>query len=225
MTNLNIKALASVFVLTGLMGIVLVVSAGTFDYWQAWVYLTLSFVVSLLITIYLISNDPELLKRRMHGGPTAEQRIAQKVIMLFTSLAFVGLLVVPGLDRRFGWSQVPLAVIVAGDALVAVGFYFIFRVYRENTFTSATIEIAKDQKVIDTGPYSYVRHPMYSSALIYLLGTPLALGSYWGLLAFILVIPFLIWRLIDEEKMLRTGLNGYEEYRQRVRYRLLPGLW
>lgn len=225
MNNLNVKALASVFVLTGLMGILLIVSAGTYDYWQAWSYLALSFVISLLITIYLITHDPELLRRRMSGGPTAEKRKAQKVIMLFTSLAFLGLLVVPGLDRRFGWSAVPLPIALVGDVLVIVGFYFIFRVYRENTFTSATIEIAKDQKVIDTGPYSLVRHPMYSSALIYLLGTPLALGSYWGLLPFVMVIPFLIWRIIDEEKMLRTELKGYEEYRQRVRYRLLPGLW
>ena len=223
--SLNLRAIASVFVLTSIMGMIIVAAAGTIEYWQAWIYLAVSFVVSLLITIYLIRNDPELLKRRMIGGPTREQRKSQRVIMLFTSLAFLALLVVPALDKRFSWSAVPLPVVLLGNLFVIVGFYFIFRVYRENSYASATIEIAKDQKVIDTGPYSLVRHPMYTSALIYLFGTPLALGSYWGLLPFLLVIPFLIWRLKDEEKLLRTELNGYEEYRQKVRHRLVPGLW
>jgi protein-S-isoprenylcysteine O-methyltransferase Ste14 len=145
--------------------------------------------------------------------------------MIFTSLGFIGLLVVPGLDRRFGWSTVPLAVTVAGDTLVALGYYFIFLVFRQNTYSSATIEMAANQKVIDSGPYSLLRHPMYAGALLYLLGTPLALGSYWGLVPFVAVIPFLIWRIFDEEKMLTKELEGYGEYRQRVRYRLVPGVW
>jgi protein-S-isoprenylcysteine O-methyltransferase Ste14 len=223
--SLNLRAIVSVFVLIGVMGLIIVATSGTIDYWQAWTYLGVSFVVSLLITIYLIRNDPELLERRMVGGPTREQRKSQRAIMSFTSLAFLGLIVVPALDKRFSWSAVPLPVVLLGDLLVIVGCYFIFRVYRENSYASATIEIAKDQKVIDTGPYSLVRHPMYTSALIYLLGTPLALGSYWGLLPFLMLIPFLIWRLTDEEKMLRTELNGYEEYRHKVRHRLVPGLW
>jgi protein-S-isoprenylcysteine O-methyltransferase Ste14 len=201
------------------------VTAGTVDYWQAWLYLLIFTLTSLLTTIYLIRNDPELLKRRMRGGPTAEKRASQRVIMLFTSLAFIALLVVPALDRRFGWSTAPLYVVIAGDALVAIGFYFIFLVYRENTYTSATIEVAANQKVIESGPYAKLRHPMYAAALLYLLGTPLALGSYWGLLPFVAVIPFLIWRLIDEEKMLTRELEGYAEYKQRVRYRLVPRVW
>jgi len=132
---------------------------------------------------------------------------------------------VPGFDRRFGWSRVPDFVVIVGDILTIIGFYFIFRVYRENSFTSATIEIAANQRVIDTGPYSLVRHPMYSSALLYLAGTPLALGSYWGLLPIAVVIPCLIWRLFDEENMLTRELAGYGEYMTRVKYRLLPGLW
>ena len=170
-------------------------------------------------------DDPELLQRRMRGGPTAEKRASQRVIMLLMSLAFIGLLVVPGLDRRFGWSRVPDYTAIGGDVLVAVGFYFIFLVYRENTYTSASIEVAANQKVIDSGPYARVRHPMYASALLYLLGTPLALGSYRGVLLFVAIIPLLIWRLIDEEKMLSKELEGYQQYRQRVRYRLVPGVW
>jgi len=145
--------------------------------------------------------------------------------MFFMSLAFIGLLVVPALDRRFGWSTVPLSVVIAGDVLVAIGFYLIFLVYRENTYTSATIEVAANQKVIQSGPYTLVRHPMYASALLYLLGTPLALDSYWGLLPFVAVIPLLIWRLIDEEKLLAKELEGYRKYQQQVRYRLVPRVW
>jgi len=223
--SLATKALWSLVVLGAIMGVFLFVTAGTLDYWQAWVYLFVFTVTSLFTTIYLIKHDPALLKRRLRGGPTAETRASQRVIMAFTSLGFIGLLVVPALDRRLGWSNIPVYVVVAGDTLVAIGFYFIFLVYRENTYTSATIEIAANQKVIDSGPYSLVRHPMYASALLYLLGTPLALGSYWGLVPFLVIVPFLIWRIFDEEKMLTNELEGYGKYRQRVRDRLIPGVW
>jgi protein-S-isoprenylcysteine O-methyltransferase Ste14 len=137
----------------------------------------------------------------------------------------VALLVVPALDHRHGRSAVPLGGVVAGDALVALGFYFIFLVYRENTFTSATIEVAPNQTVVSTGPYAIVRHPMYASGLLYLLGTPLALGSLWGLAVLAGMLPFLIWRLLDEERLLTEQLPGYRDYRQKVRYRLVPGVW
>jgi protein-S-isoprenylcysteine O-methyltransferase Ste14 len=225
MTNLNVKALLAVFILAVAIALLLFVSAGTVDYWQAWVYLSIFFLVSLLTTLYLMRNDPELLKRRMSGGPTAEKRPAQRIIMLFTSLGFIALLFVPGLDRRFGWSSVPPYVVIFGDLLVIIGFYLIFLVYRENTYTSATIQVVADQRVVSTGPYAIVRHPMYAGALLYLLGTPLALGSYWGLLAYLFIVPFLVWRLFDEEKTLVKELPGYAEYRQRVRNRILPTIW
>jgi protein-S-isoprenylcysteine O-methyltransferase Ste14 len=116
-------------------------------------------------------------------------------------------------------------VVLLGDALVTVGFYFIFLVYRENTFTSATIEVAENQRVISTGPYARVRHPMYASALLYLAGMPLALGSYWGLAALAATVPFLIWRLFDEESFLERNLPGYVEYQKKVRHRLIPRIW
>jgi protein-S-isoprenylcysteine O-methyltransferase Ste14 len=225
MTSLSARALLSVLVLAILVSVTIFVAAGTIDYWQAWVYVTTFTFVSLLTTLDLIERDPELLQRRMRGGPTAERRSTQKVIMIFTSLGFISLLVVPGLDRRLGWSKVPTYLVIAGDALVVLGFYLIFLVYRENTYTSATIEIAANQRVIDSGPYAMVRHPMYAGGLLYLLGTPLALGSYVGLVPFIAVVPFLIWRLFDEEKMLTAELAGYSEYQDRVKYRLVPRVW
>jgi protein-S-isoprenylcysteine O-methyltransferase Ste14 len=207
------------------MGLLVFVPAGTVRYWQAWVYLSIFTGASILTTLYLIRHDPALLERRMKGGPTAEKQPTQKLIMLCASVGFVGLLVVSALDVRFGWSVVPLGAVLFGDALVIAGFYFISIVYRENTFTSATIEVAKDQKVISTGPYAVVRHPMYAGALLYLLGTPLALGSYWGLVVFGVVLLFLLWRLFDEERFLCRNLPGYTEYRKRVRHRLVPFVW
>jgi len=223
--NLNTKAWLSLTVLVIVMGLLLFVPAGTVHYWQAWVYLSIFTGASILTTLHLMRHDPMLLKRRMRGGPTAEKQPAQKLIMLFTSIGFIALLVVPALDFRFGWCPVPLGIVVVGDVLVVTGFYFIARVYRENTFAAATIDIAEDQKVISTGPYAIVRHPMYASASLYLLGTPLALGSYWGLVVLGAMMPFLLWRLFDEERFLAKNLPGYTGYQKRVRHRLVPFVW
>ena len=225
MKNLRARAWFALIALVFVMSLLLFVPAGTVCYWEGWVYLSIFTGASIFTTLYLIRKDPALLERRMKGGPTAEKRPPQKVIMLFTSIGFIALLVVPALDHRLRWSAVPLASVVAGDLLVVVGFYLIFIVYRENTFTSATIEIAENQKVISTGPYAIVRHPMYASASLYLLGTPLALGSYWGLLPLIATMPFLVWRLVDEERFLAGNLLGYTEYQKKVRHRLVPFVW
>lgn len=223
--SLNLRAWFALASLALAMALLLFVPAWTVRYWQAWAYLAIFMGASTLTTIYLMRHDPALLERRMKGGPTAERRPAQKLIMLFTSIGFVALLVVPAFDHRFGWSSVPLAVVVAGDVLVAVGFSLIFTVYRENTFTSATIELAENQTVISTGPYGIVRHPMYASASLYIFGTPLALGSFWGLVPVAATVPFLIWRIFDEERFLAENLRGYSEYRKRVRHRLVPHVW
>ncbi len=207
------------------MALLLFVPAGTFRYPQALAWLATFLGLSALITHDLIRRDPALLERRMKGGPTAETRPAQKVIMLCASMCFVALLVVSALDRRFGWSLIPSGAALAGDVLVAAGLLFTWRVYRENTFTSATIAVVEAQAVISTGPYAIVRHPMYASAMLYLLGTPLALASWWGFLPVFLMLPFLIWRLLDEERFLTGNLSGYADYRKRVRYRLVPFVW
>jgi protein-S-isoprenylcysteine O-methyltransferase Ste14 len=225
MKHLNAKAWLALAALALVMALLLFVPAGTTPYWQAWVYLFVFMGASVLTTIDLMRRDPALLERRMSGGPTAEKRPAQRLIMLCTSVGFIAMLLVPALDHRYEWSVVPLGVVVAGDVLVAVGFYLIALVYRENTFTSATIELADNQRVVSTGPYAVVRHPMYASGSMYLLGTPLALGSYWGLLVLGALMPFLIWRLLDEEGFLAKNLPAYTEYQQRVQYRLVPFVW
>jgi protein-S-isoprenylcysteine O-methyltransferase Ste14 len=223
--GLAVRAWLSRAVLVTIIGAVLFGCAGTPRYWQAWVYLTLFVALSAAITLDLLRRDPALLERRMKGGPTAERRPLQRFIMLGASLGFVGLLVVPALDFRNGWSSVPVSGVVIGDVLFAIGFGFVGLVYRENTYTSATIEVTAGQRVIDTGPYAVVRHPMYASALLYLIGTPLALGSYWGLLGLAVMLPFLVWRLLDEERLLARELPGYADYQARVRHRLIPCLW
>ena len=225
MTHLALRAWFALAALAVVMGLLLFIPAGTLRYWQAWVYLGIFFGASALTTAFLIHRDPALLERRMRGGPTAEKRTVERFIMGFVSIGFVALLVVPALDYRFGWSAVPVWAVSVGDLLVVLGFYFIFRVYRENTYTSATIEVAAGQTVISTGPYAIVRHPMYASALLYLTGTPLALASYWGLIPLAAMLPFLMWRLFDEERFLVENLPGYADYQQKVRHRLVPGVW
>jgi protein-S-isoprenylcysteine O-methyltransferase Ste14 len=225
MNNLNRRAWLALIALGAVMSLLLFVPAGTVHYWQAWVYLSIFMGASALTTLYLIRRDPALLQRRMSGGPMAEKQPAQRFIMLCTSIGFIALLVVSAFDRRFGWSAMPFVCAISADVLIAIAFYLIFLVYRENTFTSATIEIAENQKVISTGPYAIVRHPMYASASLYLLGTPLALGSYWALIPIAAMIPLLIWRLFDEERFLAANLSGYIEYQKRVRHRLVPFVW
>ena len=220
----NIKAVLGLVFLAVAMALSIFVPARTFDYWQGWTYLAISLAALSLTTIYLMKNDPALLQRRLRSGLMAEHSGAQRIISLFTSIGFIALLVVPALDHRFGWSNVPRYAVIVGNVLVAAGNYVIFLVFKENTFAAATIQIESGQRVIATGPYGIVRHPMYGGALIMLLGTPLALGSYWGLLAFAATMPFLIWRLFDEERYLAGNLPGYAGYQQRVRWRLIPGV-
>src|SRR5262245_35779155 len=207
------------------MGLLIFVAAGTASYWQGWVYLAIFFTASALTTRDLMKRDPALLARRMSGGPTAEQRPVQKIIMAGASLSFIALLVVPAPMSRFHGATMPARVSIVGNVLVAIGFSLIFLVYRENTFTSATIEVAADQRVISTGPYAIVRHPMYASASLYILGTPLALGSLWGFVPVVVMIPFLIWRMFDEERFLARNLPGYVDYQKRVRHRVIPFTW
>jgi protein-S-isoprenylcysteine O-methyltransferase Ste14 len=225
MNNLHNKAWIALLLLFLAMAALLFIPPWTLDYWQAWAFLAVYFAASTAITLYLMKKDPQLLARRMSGGPAAEKLPAQRIIMSLTSLGFIGLLVIPALDRRFGWSHMPPWVALAGDVLVGLGFLGVFFVFRENSFTSATIELAPDQKVISTGPYALVRHPMYAAALVMLLGIPIALGSMWGVLVIVAITPALIWRLLDEEKFLAESLPGYREYQSRVRYRLIPRVW
>jgi protein-S-isoprenylcysteine O-methyltransferase Ste14 len=223
--NLARKSVLGFTQLIAVLGILLFAPAWTLDYWQAWVYWFVFAASSALITTYLWKNDPKLLERRINAGPGAENEKSQKSIQLLASFVFIGAMILPSLDHRFSWSAVPLPVVVAGDVLTALGFLIVFLVFKENTFTAATIAVTFDQEVVSTGPYAIVRHPMYSGALIMLFGTPLALGSWWGLLMFIPMIFAIAWRASEEERFLVNSLSGYKEYCQIVRYRLVPFAW
>jgi len=225
MTALNKKAFGGLFAVLVAMAALLFLPAWTLDFWQAWAFLGVFGICSLAITLYLMKKDPELLERRVRGGPTAEKERAEKIIQSITSLGFATMLVVPALDHRFQWSEVPSYASVAGDILLAVGFLIVFFVYKENTFASATIEIAPEQHVISTGLYAFVRHPMYVGGVFWLVGMALALGSWGGLLVFALIFPALLWRILDEEELLTKNLPGYEAYCRKVRYRLVPFVW
>jgi protein-S-isoprenylcysteine O-methyltransferase Ste14 len=222
---LYFRAIRSAVFGTMALAALIFLPAGTVDYWQGWAYLAVFVASTALITLYLALYDPKLLERRMRAGPTAERETAQRVVMCFAIAGFIGLFVVSGLDHRFGWSSVPLSISFIGDVLVALGFLLVFFVLRQNSYAAATIQIAEEQKVISTGFYAIVRHPMYAGALPMLVGTPLALGSWWGLLALVIFVPALIWRLLDEERFLRKNLPGYTDYSQKVRWRLIPGIF
>jgi|SRR5271165_67149 len=223
--TLYLRALGGLASLVVILAASIFIPAGTLHYRQAWVFCAVFSSCVLAITVYLMRKDPKLLERRMNAGPAAEKETRQKIIQFFASLSFISIFVVSGLDHRFGWSAVPVSVVALGDILVALGFYLVFLVLRENTFAAGNIQVVPDQQVIATGPYALVRHPMYGGALVMLLGIPLALGSWWGLLTIIPMVLVLVLRLLDEERLLASDLPGYPEYRNRVKYRLVPLIW
>jgi protein-S-isoprenylcysteine O-methyltransferase Ste14 len=207
-----------------LIGLVLFLSAGTIRYWQAWVYLAVGALTCTLLTFYVM-KDPILLENRAKGGLNAEQRPLQKIIVRCMGLLWIGEFLVPGLDRRFGWSNMPSWLSIGGDLLVVLSMWMVYRVLKENSFASATVEIGKEQKVITAGPYAIVRNPMYSSAMVYFVAMSLSLGSYWALIPSILMTLGFAWRLSDEEKFLSENLPGYTEYCDKVKYHLIPLVW
>lgn len=224
MKNPKAKMWFAFVMVSVLIGLTLFVSAGTTNYWQAWIYLGVGAVSGVLLTLSII-RDPILLENRTKGGPNAEQRPIQKIVVLSTGLPAIAAFIIPGLDRRFGWSNVPSWLSIVGDLLIIVSLWMVYRVFKENSFGSTTVEITTGQRVITTGPYAIVRNPMYSSAAMYFIGLSLALGSYWGLIASVLTIFGLIWRLFDEEQFLAKNLPGYTEYCAKVRWHLIPGIF
>lgn len=206
-------------------GIFIFLPAGTFNYWEGWVFMAVFFACNLALTAYLVLKDPKLLERRMKAGPSAERTKTQKIIVVLAFAFFAGLAIVPALDHRFGWSDVPAFVVVLGNLLTVASYFGFYWVLRENTYAAATIRVEEGQKVISTGPYAIVRHPMYSAALVMSLGMVLALGSWWGILLLVPGILVLVWRLLDEEKFLHEDLPGYTEYTRKVRWRLIPGIF
>lgn len=200
-------------------------SSSSRGYWQGWACLAAFFVPACAITVWVARNDPALLERRLKAGPKAEKEKGQKIVQGMAFVVFLADFAIPALDHRFGWSRVPPYAAVTGDLMMVGGFLIVFAVFRANSFTSGIIEVAENQRVISTGPYALVRHPMYLGALIMLFGIPLALGSWWGMLVNIPMTAAIVWRLLDEERFLMDKLSGYAEYRETVRYRLVPFAW
>ncbi len=203
----------------------LFIPAGTLRYWQGWAYVATFIVCSLAYTVYLAKYDPALLKRRTEAGISHEKEPAQKIIIFFLYVSFGALVIVPPLDFRFGWSNVPWYVSIFGDALIAFSFYIFYLVSKVNTYAAANVRVEEGQQVISTGIYGLVRHPMYFGALFLIMGTPLALGSWWALLLVPLFILVLYFRIVNEEKVLLRDLQGYADYCAKVRWHLIPGIF
>ena len=196
--------------------------AGTLNYWEVYVYFGILIVPMLFVLMYFLGKDPRFLERRSRG---AEKVKEQKLIQLINLPVFMAAFIIPGLDKRFGWSDIPVEVIIITDIVILLGYLIIFIVFRENSYASRIIEIDKEQKVISTGLYSIIRHPMYLGVLIMYLPTPLALGSYWGLIPMGLLPVALVFRILNEEKVLSENLEGYKDYCRKTKYRLIPYIW
>lgn len=225
MATLAVRAYRGLAATLALMAVAVFVTAGTADYWQAWLFIAAYGAVTLGLTAQALKRDPALVRRRMKGGMRAETAPRQKIIMACAAVLFVALLVVPAAVRRAGGPLLPAWAVLAGDALVLVGVAGVGAVFRANTHAAAIIQVEAGQTVVDTGPYARVRHPMYAAALVMLAGFPLALGSAWGLVPLVPLAAVINWRLIEEERFLRRDLPGYAAYAARVRWRLLPGVY
>lgn len=204
------------------IGLILFLPAGSFRFWEAWVYAVVLLIPMMITVTYLAKNDPALLERRMRLKEKEEKQ--KKIVHLFRLPFLLGYLI-PGFDYRFNWSEVPTILVVIANLVVFLGYLLVFRVFRENTYTSRIVEVEKNQKVISTGPYAIVRHPMYVGSILMFQFTPLALGSWWAFLAFAFLPVVLVIRILDEERLLKRDLPGYPEYCQKVRYRLIPYIW
>jgi protein-S-isoprenylcysteine O-methyltransferase Ste14 len=196
--------------------------AGTFAYWEAWVYLIVLLIPTVLFSVYFLKNDPELLERRMR---MREKESKQKLIIKISYFCFLLVFLFPGFDKRFGWSNVPMVVVLVADVLVLLVYGMFFLVLRENRYASRIIEVEQGQEVISSGPYAIVRHPMYLGVSLMYIFSPLALGSYWATIPSLLIIPLLVARIRNEESVLERELKGYKEYMEKTKYRLIPGIW
>lgn len=205
-----------------LLAVILFLPAGTWDYWEAWVYLAILLIPMSMVLVYLLRNNPELLERRMR---MREKEAEQSRIVAVSIFYYLLVFMLPGLDKRFGWSDAPTAWIVGAQVIVLLSYGLVFLVFRENRYASRVVEVEEQQTVISSGPYAVVRHPMYVGVILMFVFSPLALGSYWAMLPALLIAPLLMARVRNEEVVLMRDLPGYGAYRERVKYRLLPGVW
>jgi protein-S-isoprenylcysteine O-methyltransferase Ste14 len=223
--KIAVQTVTSSIIGLGVFLLLVFLPAGTFDYWRGWAFIAVFAAATLIPSVYLAATNPAALQRRMQAGPAAETRPLQKAIITFAFLSMGAMIVVSALDYRFGWSSVPAAVSVVGDVLVGAGLLIAMITTIQNGYAAANVKVESQQKVVSTGVYSVVRHPMYFGNVVMMIGVPLSLGSYWALLFVIPGLAVLATRILDEEKLLSLELTGYREYAQRVHYRLVPGVW
>jgi protein-S-isoprenylcysteine O-methyltransferase Ste14 len=222
MTDLEKKALTQSLGLSAFVGLLLAVTGGP-DFWQGWRYWIIFTLGTLAITLYFLQHDPALVERRFLAGPEKDER--QQLIRSLLLAALILLYVVPGIDHRLGWSDIPPAVVAIADVVVALGFAIIFLTFQANSHAGATVDVTEDQRVVSSGPYAFVRHPMYLGAALVLIATPFALGSEWAFPWALAAIACLAWRLVVEEEYLSRHLAGYDDYRRQTPYRLIPYVW
>lgn len=227
LTQLEMKSLIRKIIirfslLPVLIGLLILIPAGTFNYWQVYLYLAVIVIPMMFVLLFFLKNDPRFLERRTR---TKEKEKQQKIIQFTFSIFFFSGYIISGFDKRFGWSDIPTNIIVFADIFVLLGYILVFFVFKQNSYASRVVEVEKNQKVISTGLYSYVRHPMYTGIIIMFLPTTIALGSYWGLISMATIPIALVLRLLNEEKVLHNELSGYNEYCQRTKYRLIPFIW
>ncbi len=222
MISLKKKVFVRFSLLPLFIALIVLLPAWTWNYWQAYVYIAVLVVPMIVVVSYFLENDPKFLYRRTR---IKEKETQQKLIVVLSTIVFLSGFVVPGFDKRFGWSHVPTVLVIVADAIVLLGYLMIFFVFKQNSYASRIIEVNKDQEVISTGLYGIVRHPMYLGVLIMFLPMPIALGSYWGLIAVAALPIILVRRIITEERVLTKKLEGYKEYCQKTRYRLVPFVW
>ncbi|MCX6774301.1 MAG: isoprenylcysteine carboxylmethyltransferase family protein [Candidatus Micrarchaeota archaeon] len=220
--NLKKKVLLLVPLAVIITGLALFLPAGTIYYWQAWAFMAVLFIPFFFVASYFLKKDPKFLERRIRFK---EKEAKEKSMIKIAQVLFLMGFLTPGLDFRYGWSQVPVWLAVAADAVIFLSYMFIFLVFRENSYASRIVEVEKGQKVISTGPYSIVRHPMYLGVTLMYLSVPIALGSYLALVFFMPVVLVIFLRILDEERLLLKDLKGYREYCKKVKYRLVPGIW
>jgi len=215
----GISLLALTVVVTGLL---LFLPAGSFNYWQAWLFMGVLFIPFIFVVLYLIRNNPDLIERRLRFK---EKEAGEKTIIKLSQVVFFIGILVPGFDYRFGWSHVPFWLVIAADIVIFLGYMLIFLTFKENSYASRIVEVEKKQKICTTGPYAIIRHPMYAGIIPMYISVPLALGSYYALIFFVPTIGVVFYRIFDEEKILSKNLKGYREYMKKVKYRLIPGIW
>ena len=221
-SKLFIQALAKVISGVLLVGVLLFLPAGSFSYWNGWLLIAILFVPMIVAGFIMMKKSPELLKKRLNAK---EEQSEQKIVIVLSGLMFLAAFIVAGLNFRFGWIVLQKWIVYAATAVFLIGYMLYAEVLRENAYLSRTVEVQENQKVIDTGLYGIVRHPMYMSTFLLFLSMPLVLGSVISFVIMLVYIPIIAKRIRNEEQVLEEGLEGYSDYKKRVKYKVIPFVW